>query len=81
MKADGYPDVDPWVVDWFDENGAMMDRPAAYTPEVLAMMRPTAPQPPATDVGSHNVAEGLARVRAWWRSRRGRLRRGGLNSG
>jgi hypothetical protein len=36
MKADGYPDVDPWVVDWVDENGAMMDRPAAYTPEVLA---------------------------------------------
>ena len=52
MKADGYPDIDPWVVDWFDENGAMMDRPEEYTPEVLAMMRPTAPQPPTTDVGT-----------------------------
>ena len=36
MKADGYPDVDPWVVDWFDENGAMMDRPAAYAFPILA---------------------------------------------
>ncbi|MET0150257.1 MAG: alpha/beta hydrolase [Acidimicrobiales bacterium] len=64
MKADGYPDVDPWVVDWFDENGAMMDRPAAYTPEVLAMMRPTAPQPPATDVGSI-TDEVIAGVPVW----------------
>ncbi len=52
MKADGYPDIDPWVVDWFDQNGEMMDRPTAYTPEVLAMMRPTSPEPPATDGGT-----------------------------
>lgn len=36
MKSDGYPTVDPWVVDWFDENGAMMDRPAAYAFPILA---------------------------------------------
>ena len=52
MKADGYPDIDPWVVDWFEEHGFLMDPPEAYTPEVLAMMRPTSSEPPSTDVGT-----------------------------
>jgi acetyl esterase len=50
MKAAGYPDIDPWVVDWFEANGAMMDPPEAHTPDVLAMMRPTAPEPPTIAV-------------------------------
>jgi acetyl esterase len=46
MKATGYPDVDPWVVDWFEANGELMDQPEEFTPEVLAMVRPTSDVPP-----------------------------------
>jgi acetyl esterase len=64
MKAEGYPDIDPWVVDWFDQYGEVMDRPEEYTPEVLDMMRPTAPEPPTTDVGTI-TDEVVAGVPVW----------------
>lgn len=55
MKAAGYPDIDPWVVEWFEQYGAMMDR-AEPTPERLAMTRPTAP-PPAPSPGISGVSD------------------------
>lgn len=63
MKADGYLDIDPWVVDWFDQFGDVMDPPAEYTPEVLAMTRPTA-DPPMIEGGSISD-EDIAGVPVW----------------
>jgi acetyl esterase len=64
MQATGYPDVDPWVVDWFRENGHIMDQPEEVTPEYVAMTRPSLPEPPATDVGSISD-EVVAGVPVW----------------
>jgi acetyl esterase len=65
MKATGFPDVDPFVVEWFEQYGAMMDIPGDYTPEVLAMMRPMSP-PPAPSPGIAEVTdETIAGVPVW----------------
>jgi acetyl esterase len=38
--------LDPWVSDWLEANGAMMEPPGEYTPEYLAAARtPTSPFP------------------------------------
>ncbi len=64
VEAAGYPDIDPWVVTWFSENGQMMDQPEDYSPEILAMMRPAAAQPPAIDIGAI-TAEVISDVPVW----------------
>jgi len=66
MKADGYPDVDPWVVDWFDQLGEMMDPPAeGYTAEYLAAARPSEPVFPVTVEIAQVTRDTVAGVPAW----------------
>ncbi len=66
MKASGYPDVDPWVVDWFEQNGEMMDPPAGgYTPEYLAAARPSTTVFPITVEIAKLTEDVIAGVPVW----------------
>ena len=49
MSAQDEGVLDPWVVDWFEANGAMMEAPEEYTADYLAAARtPTCPFPTRT---------------------------------
>jgi acetyl esterase/lipase len=66
MKATGYPDVDPWVVDWFEQNGAMMDLPRdGYSPEYLAAARPSTTVFPITVEIAKVTEDVVAGVPVW----------------
>ncbi len=66
MKANRYPDVDPWVVEWFEQNGEMMDLPAGgYTPEFLAAARTSTPVFPVTVEIARVTEDVIAGVPVW----------------
>ena len=66
MKATGYPDVDPWVVDWFEQNGEMMDFPRdGYSVEYLAAARPSTTVFPITVEMAKVTEDVVAGVPVW----------------
>ena len=66
MEVSQYPDIDPWVVDWFDQNGAMMETPpGGRSPEYLAAARPKTTVFPITVEIAKVTEDVIAGVPVW----------------